>query len=201
MLVIGITGGLGSGKTTVARMFARLGARVLDADKIAHRLLVSRRGCFHQIVKNFGPRVLTAGRIDRKKLAAAVFGHPRDLQTLERIVHPRVIREMKDRIRAYKKGRKVRCVVADVPLLFESGMEEMMDVVVVVKARRDQQITRTIRRLSLSRHDILLRLKRQMPMKEKLRRADVIIDNRATLVRTRAQVRQVWQRLVLRQRG
>jgi dephospho-CoA kinase len=197
MVVIGITGGLGTGKTTVARIFHDLGAKVLDADKLAHQVIAPKEAGFQKIVRAFGPGVVRRGRIDRRRLASIVFSDPRALRRLERIIHPQVIRHIRDEIAFFKKAA-VKCVVADVPLLFESGLAKEMDVVLVVRATQKQQVQRTMRRLAISREDIFKRILRQMPLSQKVQLADIVVDNRGSLQHTREQVEKVWGRIVLR---
>lgn len=200
MIVLGITGGLGCGKTTVARMFQRHGAKVIDADQLAHQALSGPGDCFSKIIARFGTDVLSRGRIDRKKLSAIVFDNPKALKILEDIIHPQVINAMRRKIKALRKEKGVKCVVADVPLLFESEFDKDMDYIVVVKAKPSQQVARTVRRLSLTHQEIFKRIKRQMPLSQKIQRADIIIDNGGSREKTRRQVRLIWQGLAKRRK-
>lgn len=195
MRIIGITGSLGSGKTTVAAMLADLGAKVIDADRIAHRVMQPDSSCLRKIVKHFGRGILANGYIDRKKLAQIVFNDPKRLHTLIRIIHPKVKEEIKRKVVAYRKLRRVSVVALDVPLLFESGLDRWVDLTVVVKVRSSQQIERIRRRLSLTESEAFKRIKAQMPLKEKIRLADVIIDNTGSLTKTKKQVEKLWQKL------
>lgn len=195
MLVIGLTGNFGTGKTTVASLFAELGAKVIDTDKMAHRLMREDRACTKKIIKEFGKSILTLGHIDRKKLGDIVFVDSRRLKKLERIIHPKIIKEIKDKIAIYGKKRKGKVLVIDVPLLFESGLDKHVDVIIAVKADLEKQIQRTMKCLSLTRQEISNRIHAQMPMKEKLLLSDIIIDNRGTIQRTKSQVKKIWQEL------
>ena len=195
MHVIGLTGGLGSGKSTVAAMFSALGAKVLDADKIAHRQIRPDGPCFRSVIKLLGGSILTAGRIDRKKIAERVFKDKRLLRQLEGIIHPVVRDVLVMAIERFKKGRRFRAVVTDVPLLFEVGFDRHVDLAVVVYASRRQQITRAARMLNISKLEAIRRIRAQMPLRQKIRLADIIIDNSGTFNQTQKQVKQLWEEL------
>ena len=195
MRVIGITGSLGAGKSTVAEMFADLGAKVLDADEIAHQQITPKGTCFKKIVKVFGKGILTSGRIDRKKVAARVFGDMRQLRALEKIIHPAVRRVIKTKIKQHKVNKRTAVIVIDVPLLFESKLDMCVDLSIVVKANKLKQITRATKELGMSKTDAERRLKTQMPLKQKIRLADMIIDNNGTLTNTKKQVKRIWEKL------
>ena len=135
MIVVGVTGVVGSGKSTVSRMLAARGAKVLDADVIAHHLMRPRTPVWQAMVNTFGRSMLNAdGTINRAGVAQRIFGNRRVRKTLERILHPRVIRVINDELKRFAKQRRVSVVVLDVPLLIEAGMVSMVDVLVVVTA-------------------------------------------------------------------
>jgi len=192
MYSIGLTGSFGSGKTTVAKMFESLGARVLNADKIAHKLIAKNGRCHKRVVKAFGKEILTRGVIDRNKLAGVVFNDFRKKKKLEQIIHPEVIKELKARLAQYKKNKRVKIAVIDVPLLFESGLDRVVDATLVVKANREKQISRNIKRRGLTRAEILKRIKGQLSVKKKIRLADFVVDNRGDSKKTRRQVKEIW---------
>ena len=192
MVVIGLTGSLGSGKSTVAGMFAALGAEVLDADAIARQQTRPGTVCFRRIVKAFGKGILKAGRIDRKKVAQQVFRDPKQLRELERIVHPEVRKEISAQI---KRLKRKKIVVIDVPLLFEAKMDRDVDISVVVNASRTHQIARAAKLLDISKAEARRRIKAQMPLRQKIRLADMIIDNDGTIQQTKEQVKQIWEKL------
>lgn len=196
MVVIGLTGNLGAGKTTVAQMFERLGAEIIDADEIAHELLIERGPCRKKICEIFPCVVKADGVIDRKKLASEVFKDDKKLKDLEGILHPAVGKRIKQILQFLRSQKKVEVVVLDIPLLFEAGIDHQADVVIVVKADREQQIRRVVKARGMTRSAAVARLRRQMPQKEKLKRADFILDNRFSKAETRAQVRQIWEGLV-----
>ena len=196
MLVIGLTGNLGSGKTTVARMFEKLGAKVLDADQMAHRLISPGGRAFKQVIRVFGRDILRDGEIDRKKLASIVFEDHKKLETLNRLIHPKVIQDIRQEIAFYKRKKTVSLIVVDAPLLIESGLNALMDAALVVKATRALQLRRVMEKKGFQRNDALQRMKRQLPLREKLKYTDIVIDNRGTLQQTRKQVQEVWRRLL-----
>jgi len=192
MLVIGLTGNLGCGKTTVAGMFARRGAKVIDADAITKGLLAPGGKCVKKVAKIFPGAILTSSTINRSELAKIVFNHPRELQKLTDILYPEALKVVKSQISRYKN--ESLCVL-DAPLLFESGWDKITDTTMVVKAKRAQQIERAQQRLKITRSDVLRRLKNQMPLKEKCDMADIIIDNSHGLAQTRTQVDAIMNRL------
>ncbi len=211
MLVIGLTGNLASGKTAVSKMFQELGAKVLDADRIAHRLLKRGSLCFKPVVRHFGEDILAGGEIDRGKLAGIVFNDEKKLQALNKIIHPKVIQEIRKEIFTTSKSNqthdspspsteknKMKAIVVEAALLIESGLNVLADVVVVVKANRRLQIQRAVERMKISPAEALRRIKMQRDIKEKLKYADIVIDNRGDLNLTKKQVEDIWQRLTQR---
>lgn len=189
-LILGITGSFGSGKTTVAQIFKSSGAHVLDADKLAHDCLIPGTLSYKRIIKVFGKGILKQDKtIDRKKLAAIVFNNKNLLLKLNRIIHPAVIRIIKDKINS--SGSKL--IVLDVPLLLESGLKKQADKLIVVKITKQKQIERIRKRDALGLRDILNRISNQIPLKQKAKLADFIIDNSGTLKETRKQVKNIWK--------
>lgn len=171
--VIGLTGGIATGKTSVALHLAKRGAEVIDADEVAHRLLEPGTSVHEKISREFPSAVREDGTIDRKILGALVFENPSSRALLEAIVHPEVLREMKESIE-----RSPGCwVVLMVPLLFEAGMEGLADEVWVVKASPENQLERLMKRNGLSRREAELRIRAQWPLEKKIALADVVIDN------------------------
>lgn len=198
MIVIGLTGGLATGKSTVAAMFADLGAGTINADLVAHHGLRPGGACFKKVLKTFGKQILRDGQIDRKALAQIVF-RPKPasrtlLKKLEGIIHPFVIRETKKQIRAFQKaGRKI--VVLDVPLLFESGMDRLAELTLVVKASAQIQKARALKRGRISFQEARQRMRYQLPLSEKIRRADLVVDNGGPIKVTRKRVKEIWNML------
>ena len=190
---IGITGGFCAGKSTVASFFKDLGARVIDADKLVHGLYKKDPGIKKAIRSNFGKKVFTQGVIDRKKLARAVFANKKALQKLCRIVHPKVIKKIKD-----ESGRSKKTVtVIDAPLLIEAGLRKAVDAVVVVRAKRQTRIRRGASR-GLTPREALRRQAAQMPLREKVKYADFVIENNKSRKNTRKDVVKIWQKITRR---
>ena len=190
-MVIGITGSFGSGKSTVSKMFARLGAYVIDADEVCHSLMAPSNKVYGRIVRHFGSSILKRDRtVDRKKLAEIVFKERTELNHLNRLVHPEVMRKISKVIRE-KKKRKV--VVVDAALLVESDFYKKMDILIVVRTGRKIQIARMVRGKSMARKKTLERIRMQVPLKKKLALADFIIDNSGSRKQTKVQVEKIWR--------
>ncbi|MBI3251705.1 MAG: dephospho-CoA kinase [Candidatus Omnitrophica bacterium] len=196
MIVVGVTGNLSSGKTAVAKIFKSLGAVVFDADRAAARALEKGRPTARAAVKIFGKEYLGAGGwIDRGKLARHVFGHPRDLKKLNILIHPGVIFEC---LKLIEKNRaKKGMLVLDVPLLFESKMENIADVTVVVRAPVRRLLARS-RRKGIGRALARKILSTQWPGERKARLADFIIDNDGTRRSLEKKVREVFGEIIKR---
>ena len=196
MLVLGVTGGIGSGKSTVARLFGKLGARVLDADELAHEVMKPGKLAARKIVDAFGEDILNPDdSIHRKKLADRVFNDPEALADLEAIVHPRVIRVIREKMKRLRRNRRVHVVILDVPLLFESGSEKLADHVVVVNTPPELARAR-LRGRGMSEEEITRRSAAQMDPSAKVALADFVIDNSGGLDKTRRQVSELWLQLV-----
>ncbi len=197
VFILGITGGLATGKSSVAQMFGKLGAKVVSADKIAHALLKPRGVYFKKILKEFGQEILQNGEIDRKKLADIVFKDRKKLKRLESILHPQVRRVMEKEIQAYRKIKSEGVVVLDVPLLFEAGLDKDVNYAIVVKASRKEQLKRA-QKLSLDKNKALERIRAQWPLGAKLRLADIVINNEGSKKKTEKEVKKIWQKLQLK---
>lgn len=193
MRVVGLTGGIGSGKSVVARMFAELGAEVIDADRLAREAVEDQSPGFLAVVERFGPEILDEhGALDRRKLGSIVFRDPEARRDLNAIVHPRVAALAMEKIAAFaERGAKV--VVYDVPLFFENQLERMIPEVVVVSVSPGTQRARVADRDRLSAEEIEHRIAAQMPLAEKVKRATWVIENDGSLESTRAQVGTVFE--------
>ena len=197
MIVIGLTGGVGTGKSTVAKMFRQLGAVVLDADALAHQAMEPTRPAWRSIVKVFGNGVLNADRtVNRRRLASLVFSDARRRRQLERIIHPVVLRQMKRALRQLRRARAVNAVVLDVPLLLEVGAEGLVDALVVVTAPPQAQRKRLQRAHGWSDEETTARIAAQWVLSAKAALADYVVDNSNGVKATRRQVRQLWKQLV-----
>ncbi|MDH4083183.1 MAG: dephospho-CoA kinase [Nitrospira sp.] len=177
MILIGLTGGVATGKSTVAKMFERCGAVVIDADQLAREVVRPGKPAWREIVSTFGRSILNPDRsINRHVLGTIVFHDKTKLRRLERIIHPRVAREQARLTRQVARKDPDAVVIYDVPLLFESGIDKRVDKTIVVTADRETQITRLKNRNSLTRSEALRRIKSQMPLRMKRRRADHVLD-------------------------
>lgn len=195
-MLIGLTGGIACGKTTVARMLTARGAIVIDADQIARDVAAPGSPGLAAVVEAFGPAVLAAdGALDRAALGAAVFGDPAKRARLEGLLHPRIAEESMRRIAAALAAAPP-LVVYDAALLVETGRADQFRPLVVVTAPPEVQRARLIERDGLDPAAADARLAAQMPVAEKARRADHVIDNAGPLAETEAQVDALWQRLV-----
>lgn len=176
MKIIGLTGGIACGKTTVAAMLKELGATVLDADEISRGLTAPGGPALPAIREAFGPKVfLPDGTLDRKALAAIVFGNKAALETLNAITHPMVIARLESGIAACRESG-ASIVVLDVPLLFEVGAQRLADVTVCATAPEEVQILRMQSRNQYTREEALRRIRSQMPVAEKAARSDIVLD-------------------------
>lgn len=174
MIVLGVTGSIGMGKSTVTRQFAALGARTISADTIVHKLLAKRGKAVRAVAKVF-PEVVKNGAVDRKALGKIVFADKKRLAKLEAILHPMVVTE-EERFVARHKSKGVKIVVLDIPLLFETGAERRMDRVVVVTAPPSIQRQRVLKRPHMTEEKFKRILKSQMPDIEKRKRADYVVE-------------------------
>lgn len=189
MILIGLTGGIATGKSTVAAMFKRCGATAIDADALAREVVRPGKPAWKEIVKRFGKTVLKLDRtLNRQTLGEKVFGHPAKLRQLERIIHPRVAREQRRLTRAAARKDPKAVVIYDVPLLFEAGIDKRVDRIIVVTADRDTQIARLRMRNGLTRNAALRRIISQMPLAMKRRRADYVLDGTRPLSQLSKQV-------------
>lgn len=196
MALVGLTGGIATGKSTVAGIFKRYGATVIDADALAREVVEPGKPAWRDIVKTFGKAVINPDRtLNRQALGAKVFGHPGKLRQLERIIHPRVAREQIRLTKQAALNDPRAIVIYDVPLLFEAGIDKRVDAIIVVTADRETQIARLKKRNGLSRTEALRRIKSQMPLAEKRRLADYTIDGTLPLPQLRQQVRLLHRSL------
>lgn len=196
MIVLGLTGSFGTGKTFVASVFRSLGAKVIDADKIAHSVIAKGKPAYKKIVLCFGRDILDRyGRIDRRKLASDVFNDRARLNKLNKIVHPEVIRVIK---REIKTAGKSAVVVVDAPLLIEARLLNIVDKLVVVRSTKKRQIDRCIKKFRIKRPEVLKRIRSQMSMQRKVKMADFVVDNDRTRPETIDQVRKVWKEVAWR---
>ena len=195
MLIVGLTGGIATGKSTVADMFEELGAYRIDTDKLARLAVEPHQPALEAIIRFFGTGVLDAsGGLDRKKLAAIIFAEPEKREILNKLTHPAVRTLLREEL-AQARERGAGIVLVEVPLLYEAGFDSEVDYVVVVKTTEKTQLSRLLSRENLSEEAARLRIEAQMPLGEKVARADYLIDNDGPPSMTREQVEKVWQLL------
>ncbi|WP_326780043.1 dephospho-CoA kinase [Streptomyces longwoodensis] len=199
MLKVGLTGGIGAGKSEVSRLLVECGAVLIDADRIAREVVEPGTPGLAAVVEAFGEDVLTAeGRLDRPKLGSVVFADPEKLALLNSIVHPLV----GVRSRALEEGAPEDAVVVhDVPLLTENGLAPLYDLVVVVDARPETQLDRLVRLRGMSEEDARARMAAQATREQRRAIADIVVDNDVPLPDLHRRVREVWADLVRRARG
>lgn len=191
---IGLTGNIACGKSTVARMLAEKGAYVIDADAVAHEVIRKGTPAYEAILQRFGGGILGPdGEIDRRRLGEIVFRDPEALRDLEAIVHPAVIQEIQRRILAHSEAP---AVVIEAIKLLESGFARACDTLWVVTCSEAEQLRRLMHDRGLTEEEAWVRIRAQPPQAEKVRYADVVIDNSGDLEATRRQVEAAWQRWV-----
>ena len=196
--VVGLTGGIASGKSTVSRMFQRKGARVVDADQLARRIVEPGRPAYRDIVRTFGKQILQRdGTLNRKRLGQQVFADPKKLAQLNRITHPRIARAARREIRRHRAAG-VPLVIYDAALLVEAGWHRKLDKVVVVSVPQKVQVERLAARDGVSRAAALQRVRSQLPLSAKLALADHVINNGGSLKQTQSQVNRLWRALSAR---
>lgn len=190
---IGLTGGIATGKSTVSDMLVEKGAILLDADQIAREVVLPGSPVLDKVFERFGQAVRNAdGSLDRKKLGEIVFADREARKELEGILHPAIREIMKERMSRAQLEHPERLVVADVPLLFESGLEHLYEEVLLVYVPEAIQIRRLMARDGINEEQARLRIQAQLPIEDKKARADIVIDNSGTLENTRKQIDQFW---------
>jgi len=197
MLKVGLTGGIASGKSTVSEAFARLGAKVLDADEVAREVVLPGKPAWTKLRHTFGSEFFHPdGRLNRSKLRRLVFADPEQRSRLNAIVHPEVMREIDFRFEQLTSSAEHAVVLVDIPLLIEVGVAHRFDKVVVVYANESVQVMRLMQRDGLSREEARQALSVQIDLREKAKKADFVISNSGTPGETQAQVEKVWQELL-----
>jgi len=201
MLLVGLTGGFGSGKSTVAEILADLGLHVISADKLAREVCEPGKAAFREIVETFGNEVVAEdGTLNRKRLGDIVFADSALLQKLNSIVHPRVIAREQELLKEIEESDPDAIVVLDVPLLIEAERHHLVDFLVVVDAKTEQRFERLKRKFGdLDRAAVEARMNHQLPLDEKVKMADFVVDNSGTLEMTRMQTEKLFGLLIDRQ--
>ena len=194
-IVVGLTGGFGTGKSTAAGMFQELGAWIIDADRIAHEALRKESPVYQEIEKLF-PEAVTEGDLDRKKIAAVIFNQPEKKKKLEHLVHPYVFERMEQEIAEAEEP----VVILDVPLLFETGLDQRCDFVCVVAAP-EEAVRERLKERGFTEQEIDTRKKAQISLEEKKKKANFVINNSQDLEQTKREVEKIWKGLHLVSKG
>jgi dephospho-CoA kinase len=193
--VIGLTGGIGSGKSTVSRFLAELGAAVIDADKIGHEVYRPDTDTWRELVKTFGRGILAADNtIDRKKLGAIVFSNEEELKRINAIIHPQITEIIKKQLDDYRR-KEAKVIVLDAPVLLEAHAKNLVDEVWVVVADEENVIKRAVARTGLREEQIRDRIRAQMSKTERIKNAQVIIYNDGTPEDLRGKIKNLWEQI------
>jgi len=194
MQTLGITGSFGTGKTTVAKLFARRGGKVIDADRLARENIKKDKPAYKKIIRSFGKGILKYnGEINRPQLAERVFTNKSLVARLNKIVHPEIIRQIKKEITKAKNKKQI--AIIDAPLLIEAGLLKIIDKLIVVKASKKNQLKRLVAKTGFSKIKITQRIKAQLPLKQKQQMADFVVDNDGSLTYTKKQVEEIWKKI------
>ncbi len=194
-LLVGLTGGIGCGKTEVARMFKELGAKIIDADAIGKKVVEKNAGVRIAIKNIFGSQFMNSdGKLKRKELGSFVFADEKQKKKLNDIVHPHLLIRIKKEVASAKRENR-EIIVVDAALIYEAGLEKIFDLVIAVYAELKQRIARIQKRDNLPDQEILNRIQSQMPLDEKVKRADRVVTNDGTLAELRSQVETLFQSL------
>ena len=208
MLKVGLTGGIAAGKSVVGEMFVALGARLVQADRIAHSLMQPGEAVYNEVVRHFGREILNRdGSVNREKLAEAAFGPANSaggrpasrIEELNRIVHPVVIRSQDAWMQEMGRQDPHAVAIVEAALILEAGAGEHFDRLVVVTCNEEQRVARFAARqkvdLEAARKEVVRRMAAQLPDEEKIKAADHVIDNSGSIENTRAQAREVWHQM------
>jgi dephospho-CoA kinase len=196
MLVIGLTGSIGTGKSEAARYLAQLGAEVIDADQVGHEAYTPQSEAWHNVVGAFGKEILDSnGEIDRKKLGAIVFSNPDQLSCLNQIMHPLMARMVAEKIEDLR-GQGVEVAVVEAALLFEAGWDSLVEEVWVTDSSEDLVIQRLSERNGLTQEEARKRISSQMDRSERLSRTDLVIDNSGDIAAMESTIDEMWERRV-----
>jgi len=190
---IGLTGGIATGKSTVSALLVNKGALLVDADAIAREVMLPGHPVLAAVAEHFGQAVMLAdGTLDRKKLGDIVFRDPSQRKALNDITHPAIREEIRERMAVLQREHPDKLVVVDIPLLFESGLEHMVERVMVVYAPESVQLERLMLRNQFTAEEASARIRSQMDIEEKKRKADIVIDNSGDVEETKRQVDRFW---------
>lgn len=196
MNIIGLTGGIACGKSTVARMLVSKGALLIDADQLSREAVEPGKQAWKEIIQWLGDGIIgKEGNLDRQKIASLVFNQERSLEKLNNIIHPRVLDLFYMKSSALAEKFPGKLLIWDIPLLFETGYDKRVDFIVVVASREEIQISRLSKRNGLPREEALKRIRSQMELKKKIEKADFVIYNNDTIALLKKQVDLLWKKL------
>jgi len=196
-LVVGLTGGFGVGKSSVAQRFKNMGAEVIDADDVAHAALKKGSPVFDAVIELFEEALHPGGKkMDREKLAEIVFADPKKRKELEAVIHPYVYQKIKEKI----DGSESRVILVEVPLLFEAGFEKLCDKVLVVTCNSAIKMKRLVSK-RFPEHEVRARERAQMPEALKMQKADFLIDNSKSIYQTQREIERYWYKFVALSKG
>ena len=197
MLLIGVTGGIACGKTEVAKVFQKKGAAILSGDQIGKEVVEKNKSVLKDLVQAFGESILSKnGKLNRRKLGQIVFASQKAKEELNRIIHPHLLRELRQRIKHLRNRCKVSVVVVDAALIVEWGLEKELDYLVFVESKREDKIKRLREEKGYTRREALDRIKSQLPEKVKKRKADFVIRNDKGLAELRQRAERAWRDLI-----
>lgn len=193
-MIIGLTGGIATGKSQSSKIFKELGCYIIDADKLSRTLTTKDSRCLKEIIGTFGTDVLKDdGTLNRKKLGQIVFNDKQAKIDLERIIHPHIIRKTNEII---AKKYTTTDIIVDAPLLFEVGLDRVCDKVIVVYAKYHLQIARFMKRDNISKEEAIKRISLQMPIEDKMKLADITIDNSGTISELKKNIKFIYKQLI-----
>ena len=196
MFVVGLTGGIASGKSVVSNMLSNLGASIIDADEISREVMIPHTKCWKEVIASYGSELLLEDlTIDRKKLAISVFNDSEQIKKLNRIVHPYIMQRIEEMIEEIKNNNPQALVIVDAALLVETGVYKHYDKLIVVYVSKETQIERLMIRDAMNREEAESRIDLQSPLTQKLKVADYIIENEGPLSKTREEVEKVYKAL------
>ena len=200
MYVVGLTGGIASGKSVVSMILRDLGAFVIDADEVSREVVLPHTKCWEEVVAAFGKVIVREDlTIDRKKLADLVFENPEKRSILNKLIHPEIMNRIEEKLKVIEGEDPQAMVVIDAALLVEAGAYKTCDKLIVVYAREETKLKRLVNRDGMSRKEAQIRINSQLPHSEKVKVADFVINNEGHLSKTRCEVEEVFKKLALLQ--
>ena len=195
--VIGVTGGIGSGQSTVCEIFKKLGCKVINVDDKAKQVIKKNKTVQNEIKKEFGNKVFFRdGKLNRKLLASIVFEDENKTQLLNKIVHPRMVADVVEEMESARFSGKYPLIIVDAALIYEISIEKLFEYVIVVFANQNQRVKRVMHRDKVSKEEVIARMNRQIPLAEKQKWGDFVIDNRGEFADLEKQVQNVFDELV-----